>query len=52
MTQGIWSWLVPSGKKFTAVYITCDHYFGLGPTLENLPQEKGLATSEAVENAS
>jgi glyoxylase-like metal-dependent hydrolase (beta-lactamase superfamily II) len=44
-------WVVASGKKLTAIYITHghgDHFFGLASLLERFPRAKAVATPEIV----
>src|SRR5258706_8017680 len=48
-SQTLLNWIVESGKKLTAIYITHghgDHFFGLSSLLERFPHAKAVATPE------
>jgi glyoxylase-like metal-dependent hydrolase (beta-lactamase superfamily II) len=50
-SQTLVDWVVASGKKLTAIYITHghgDHFFGLADLLERFPQARAVAMPEVV----
>ncbi|MBW8724851.1 MAG: MBL fold metallo-hydrolase [Inquilinus limosus] len=50
-SQILLDWVVASGKRLTAIYVTHahgDHFFGLAPLLERFPEARAVATPAVV----
>jgi glyoxylase-like metal-dependent hydrolase (beta-lactamase superfamily II) len=50
-SKALLNWVIASGKKLTAIYLTHghgDHVFGVGSLLEHFPDAKAVATPEVV----
>ena len=51
-SKALLNWVLASGKRLTAIYLTHghgDHVFGVGSLLERFPNAKAVATPEVVE---